>query len=332
MMDGQTPETCDECGFDARSWRRADARTLLSALGTWWQLATDGIGSDDLNRRPGAGVWSTLEYGVHSSLVTAMLGQGIDLILGDDRVRLSPPPGGTDASISDDAAVLDRDAVIADIEREATALAAMGSGGDRGAWQNIGLVDGNEVQAEAALIHAAHDASHHQMDVGRGLATIGAGTPAHQGAVAQVNASGGGVPKHPVAGGRVGFDGLAGDTQADRKHHGRPFQALSLWSTEVIDELAAQGHSIAPGYAGENITVSGLDWTSMRPGTRLRIGTALAEVSFPATPCKKQSGWFTDGDFRRIAHERNPQWVRWYAWVREPGMVAPGDEVLVQPR
>jgi MOSC domain-containing protein YiiM len=98
----------------------------------------------------------------------------------------------------------------------------------------------------------------------------------------------------------------------------------------VIDGLAADGHPIEAGSAGENITVDGLDWATLRPGTLLRIGTVLAEVSFPATPCAKQTRWFADGDFQRIDHGRNPHLVRWYAWVREPGRVDEGDAVVVQ--
>jgi MOSC domain-containing protein YiiM len=99
----------------------------------------------------------------------------------------------------------------------------------------------------------------------------------------------------------------------------------------VIEELAADGHPIAAGRAGENLTLRGLAWDSLRPGSRLRVGSALVELSFPAVPCSKQTQWFADGDFKRIAYEVNPQWVRWYGWVRERGDVAPGDTVVVQP-
>ena len=167
------------------------------------------------------------------------------------------------------------------------------------------------------------------MDVARGLAAIGSGTPPGEGSVVQVNVSGGGVPKTPVPGAAVGRWGVEGDTQADTKHHGRPFQAVCLWSADVIDHLAGQGHPIAPGCAGENVTVAGLDWASMRSGTRMRVGTALVELSYPAVPCQKQTRWFADGDFNRISHDRNPHWARWYGWVRGPGAVRPGDPVVV---
>jgi MOSC domain-containing protein YiiM len=169
------------------------------------------------------------------------------------------------------------------------------------------------------------------MDVGRGLATTGVGTPAGRGRVAQLNVSGGGVPKRAIGEAVVGRRGVEGDRQADRRHHGRPFQALCLWSADVIDELRRDGHDLSPGSAGENVTLAGLDWRSLRPGARVAVGDLLAELSFPATPCAKQARWFRDGDFARIGHDANPQWTRWYAWVRHGGTVRAGDDVVLQP-
>jgi MOSC domain-containing protein YiiM len=331
-MDGLTPETCDECGFDGRAWKVRDAISLLRATGGWWALATAGIDRATLNTRPAPGIWSAMEYGVHTSLVLAMHRIGIGLVVANDGVVLPAVPEGADASADDEAADLDPEQVLADLEREGAGLAALASETSRQGWRHVGVMaDGSVLQAEAALLHAAHDTSHHFMDVARGLAALGAGAPAGHGTVRRVNASDGGVPKLSIGGADVLYAGLTVDTQADRKHHGRPFQALCLWSSDVIDRLAADGHPIAAGSAGENITIEGLDWATLRPGTLLRIGTVLAEVSFPATPCAKQTRWFADGDFRRIDHDRNPHLVRWYAWVREPGRVDEGDAVAVRP-
>lgn len=325
-----TPETCAECGFDARAWKVRDALSLLGATGEWWAMATKGLDRRTLNTRPAPHVWSALEYGVHTSLVTAVLRTGIELIVANDGVVLPRIPDGADAAADDHAADLDPEAILAHIEREARALASLAAGIPRPRWRHIGVTaDGSVFHAEAALLHAAHDASHHFFDVARGLAALGAGA-GQQGTVVRVNASDGGVPKLSIGGADVLYAGLTVDTQANRKHHGRPFQALCLWSSEVIDELAADGHPIEAGSAGENITIAGLDWLTLRPGTLLRIGSVLAEVSFPATPCAKQTRWFADGDFRRIDHDRNPHLVRWYAWVREPGRVDQGDAVVLQ--
>jgi len=329
-MDGETPETCDECGFDSRDWRVRDAETLFGSLGTWWRLATAGLSAGDLNRRPSPGVWSTLEYGFHTSMVTAIIRVGVKLLLDRDGCALPAPPQSGPAEFGE-GLELDVDEVLSALVREGDAMAVLA--GRQGApWNNAGrLPDSSVIQAEAVLFHAAHDASHHFMDVGRGLAAIGSGTPPGLGTVTRINTSEGGVPKHPVEEGIVGWRGLEGDHQADTKHHGRPFQALCLWSADVIDDLALAGHPIAAGSAGENLTISGVDWSSLRPGSRLIVGTALVELSYPATPCKKQTRWFKDGDFARISHDRNPHLSRWYGWVRTPGRVREGDPVVVQP-
>ena len=143
--------------------------------------------------------------------------------------------------------------------------------------------------------------------------------------------SGGGVPKSAVPSATVGRHGVEGDQQAERRHHGRPFQALCLWSDDVIGALRAEGHTIYPGAAGENLTVAGIDWATIRPGVRVQIGGVLAEISAFATPCAKNAQWFTDGSFRRIDHHLHPGASRAYAWVIEGGTVAPGDPVLVEP-
>ncbi len=327
-MDGATAETCSECGFDARHWRVADAGTLFAALGYWWRLAIEGVTAEDLNRRPATGVWSVLEYGRHTSRVTAIIRGGIEKILAEDGCVLPAPPQRSDA---EDPARWDPHQVLDDLEREGARLAAL-SRRRSAAWVNIGNLPGQRVQAAAGLLHAAHDASHHFMDVARGLATLDLATPAATGTLTQVNISGGGVPKVPLTAGHVTWRGLVGDRQADRVHHGRPFQALCLWSAEVIGELSAAGHPVGPGSAGENLTLSGIDWVSLRPGTRIRIGTAMVELSYPAIPCTKLATCFADGDFGRISHDRNPHWARWYAWVRQPGDVEPGGPVVVQPR
>lgn len=151
------------------------------------------------------------------------------------------------------------------------------------------------------------------------------------GRVAQLNMSKGGVPKQPVDRVEVGFGGVVGDVQATRRHHGRPWQALCLWSAEVIDALAAEGHPIGYGFAGENITVADIPWERARPGVLLTVGTVRCEVVAFAIPCAQNAPWFLGGDFNTI-HRRNGPISRIYALVIEPGEIATGDPVVVRPR
>ncbi len=150
------------------------------------------------------------------------------------------------------------------------------------------------------------------------------------GTVVQLSTSDGGVPKLPVPQVRVGWDGIEGDRQAARQHHGRPWQALCVWSDDVIDALRAQGHPIAPGLAGENVTVTGLPWAEVRCGVRLRLGSVLAEVSQFALPCSKNGRWFSDHDSRHMHHAIGPV-SRVYATVLEPGTIAFGDAAVLEP-
>lgn len=158
----------------------------------------------------------------------------------------------------------------------------------------------------------------------------GAFGPSAVGSVAGLFVSDGGVPKSAVPAIEVDHGGLVGDRQANRVHHGRPWQALCLWSTEVIDAFRAAGHPLAPGLAGENVTITGIPWERVRPGVHLRIGGVLAEVSAYAVPCKKNAAWFADGHFDVMHHRHGPV-SRAYATVLEPGSVAQGDAVLLEP-
>lgn len=150
------------------------------------------------------------------------------------------------------------------------------------------------------------------------------------GHVKRLSVSAGGVPKRSVEHVEVGFGGVIGDRQASRRHHGSPFQALCLWNVESIDRLAAEGHPIAHGDAGENVTIAGIDWLSVRPGVRLRLGSALCEISSHAEPCSKNARWFSDGDFSRI-HDDNGPLSRMYATVIGPGSIAVGDAAVLEP-
>lgn len=140
----------------------------------------------------------------------------------------------------------------------------------------------------------------------------------------------GGVPKFRVLQARITSTRVEGDKQRNFKFHGGPERAVCLFSYEVIRTLQEEGHPIDCGTAGENLTVTGIDWSTLRRGTRLQIGEeVLLELSRETTPCYKITDSFFDGDFLRIHHKQHPGESRWYARVLREGVVREGDEVIV---
>ena len=194
---------------------------------------------------------------------------------------------------------------------------------------DIGTDPATDPDAELAAVHRL---VHHCAAIADLRAAAGDLPPEQRGRVEQLNTSDGGVPKRPVPEAVVGRRGLLGDRQLTRRHHGRVWQALCLWSAEVVEALQAEGHAIGFGSAGENVTIRGLDWSAMRSGLLIDIGAVRARVTVPAEPCFQNDGWFTDNSSQRIAHDRHPGWSRWYATVERDGTMRHGDTVVLAPR
>jgi len=157
--------------------------------------------------------------------------------------------------------------------------------------------------------------------------------PLSTGRILQINVSDGGVPKRPVLAGlaaHVTRDGLRGDRQRDLRYHGGPDRAVCVFSVEVIARLAEEGHPIAPGTVGENLTLAGLDWEVVKPGARLVFehGVVLEATSF-AAPCRIIGESFTGRHFDRISDKTHPGESRVYCRVLTEGELRPGESVTV---
>jgi len=143
----------------------------------------------------------------------------------------------------------------------------------------------------------------------------------------------GGVPKQRVPDAAVTTEGVVGDKQRDRRYHGGPERAVCLYSYEWIQALQDEGHPIDCGTTGENLAISGLDWSHLQPGDQLRIGEHVhLEITSYTAPCYKIGGSFIDGDFKRISQKIHPGWSRLYARVLAAGRVAEGDAVQLEER
>lgn len=149
------------------------------------------------------------------------------------------------------------------------------------------------------------------------------------GRLESINISNGGVPKTSVFEGLITEQGVAGDAQRDLRHHGGPDRAVVLFSLELIRALQQEGHPIATGTTGENLTVSGIEWTLLTPGTQVQVGPVRLRITDYAAPCSKIAASFADHDVQRIWQTPCPGWSRLCARVVCGGMVQPGDSVEI---
>lgn len=331
MTTTPTTETCEACGFDGGRWDRQDTIRTIEPAGIFATLAVERLDPDVAQRRPDAATWSIAEY--------------IEHLGGFAALRLActaavEQPGVHLGDLRDDGTIgeprdIDLPAAIATLDREAAAFRDLLLKLDDSQWSATARFGpagepGQEWSVNHAARHAVHDLLHHLDDIASIRHRLGDTVGPLLGEVAQVSASGGGVPKLALEEAEIDLGGVVGDRQATRRHHGRPWQALCLYSAEVIDAFAQQGHPIAAGSTGENLTISGIDWRELRAGLVVSIGEVTCRLSAPAVPCKKNDRWFSDGTSRRMHHDVNPGMSRWYATVLTPGMVRPGDTVTVR--
>jgi len=146
--------------------------------------------------------------------------------------------------------------------------------------------------------------------------------------IVRISVSPGGVPKWPVPSARVTALGLEGDAQRDLEHHGGPERALCIFSQERIQALQAEGHPITPGSIGENLTIEGIDWNAVMPGTYLRLGEdVVVQVTRYTSPCLNITASFLHRDYSRVSQKRHPGDSRVYARVLRDGSLTSGDPV-----
>jgi MOSC domain-containing protein YiiM len=137
-----------------------------------------------------------------------------------------------------------------------------------------------------------------------------------------------GIFKEPV-GGPVWLSrlSLAGDIQADRRHHGGPDQAIYLYPYEHYAAwLAALGREdLSPGFFGENFTTEGVLENVTRAGDIFRFGGATLQVTKPRLPCFKLGLRVGSPSFVREFLESGR--LGFYLRVLEEGEVAAGDTI-----
>lgn len=127
---------------------------------------------------------------------------------------------------------------------------------------------------------------------------------------------------------RISRLGIAGDQQADQRHHGGldkalhhyPHEHYRYWQSrfpERCDRFAAGGF-------GENISTLGLTEAEACLGDIYRLGSALIQISQGRKPCWKLNARFGIEEMARLVHDTGHS--GWYYRVVEEGDAGPEDE------
>jgi MOSC domain-containing protein YiiM len=134
-----------------------------------------------------------------------------------------------------------------------------------------------------------------------------------------------GVFKEPVAGPVwIGSTNLAGDAQADRKHHGGPERAVNVYSADHFPDWRVRlaRPDLTSGAFGENLTVAGLDEESVCIGDIFAIGDVRVQVTQAREPCWKLARKWNVKDLARQVEQLRR--TGWYMRVLREGHVEAG--------
>ncbi|GGG71910.1 MOSC domain-containing protein [Corynebacterium pelargi] len=120
--------------------------------------------------------------------------------------------------------------------------------------------------------------------------------------------------------------GVESDVIGDTKHHGGAEKAVYAFAREELDYWQKQlGRELRPGVFGENLTTTGVDWSAQLINQRMRIGSAVLEVSISRQPCRTFAAWLEQrGWVKRFAEHGD---CGAYLRVIEAGEIRPGDSI-----
>ena len=139
--------------------------------------------------------------------------------------------------------------------------------------------------------------------------------------------------KDPVTG-PVWLDtnGLHGDRVADTTVHGGPWRAALMYSSDHFPRWRRewQRKDVAAGDFGENLTVRGIQESTVCLGDRFEVGEALVEVTSPRGPCWKLARRHGVADLVAIVKANHRH--GWYLKVLKPGWIEAGQDVALVDR
>ena len=141
-----------------------------------------------------------------------------------------------------------------------------------------------------------------------------------------------GLPKISIDSGEISLSGIEGDYNRFRfnKKNNDPDMAIMLISKDILEELNNEGWPVKPGDLGENLTLTNIDYRTIKPGQHYTAGQAELEVSIICDPCSNLNvlpyvGKDKVSTFIKTLMKRRG----WYARVIKEGLVSSGDPFLL---
>ena len=128
---------------------------------------------------------------------------------------------------------------------------------------------------------------------------------------------------------QVGFEGLQGDFICNRKHHGGKDQAIYAYSTADYKFWRRSLNTfLQPGAFGENLIISGIDFSAICIGDVLVFNDLQIQVTAPRIPCRTLSSAIKQKNFCDKFNKANRPGA--YFRVILEGTVGEGDEVKLK--
>jgi DinB superfamily len=153
---------CDECGFEAATFPRADVSRLIQENAAAWQAV---LARPNASQRPSDDVWSPLEYACHVRDVYRIYDTRLALMLIEDD-PLYPNWDQDAAAIEERYDSQDPATVARELDAAARAIAERFATVDGDQWERPGTRnDGVHYTIESFARYMIHDPIHHLHDV-----------------------------------------------------------------------------------------------------------------------------------------------------------------------
>lgn len=130
----------------------------------------------------------------------------------------------------------------------------------------------------------------------------------------------------------VGWLGLIGDQQYDKRFHGGIDAAIYAYAREDYDDWQTDlGRTLANGQFGENLTTTGVDVNGALVGEVWRVGSQVTlRARSPRIPCRTFQGFVGEEHWVKRFTQRGKPGT--YFSVLTQGAINPGDVVEVIER